>query len=98
MAIYVLNEKELVKAINNGAVAIGAIAVAVTAILAIPVTGGTSSIASFVAAPAAISVLGGAVATSAISIAVAAGGIGALNKLRDYKIIENDENKVVLKR
>ncbi|WP_338627400.1 hypothetical protein QJR52_04545 [Clostridium baratii] len=80
------------------AVAIGAIAVAVVAIIATPATGGTSSIAAVATAPAAVSVLGGAATTAAISIAVAAGGVGALNKLREYKIVENDENKLVLRK
>lgn len=80
------------------AIAIGAIAVAVAAIIATPATGGASSIAAVATAPAAVSVLGGAATTAAISIAVAAGGVGALNKLREYKIVENDENKLVLRK
>ena len=79
-------------------VAIGAIAVAVVAILAAPATGGASAAPGVIAAPAAIGILGGATTASAISIAVAAGGIGALNTLRSYKIVENSGNRLVLKR
>ena len=80
------------------AVAIGAIGVAVVSAIAAPATGGTSGIASFLVAPAAVSVLGGATTTAAIGIAVTAGGVGALNKLRKYKIVENDDNKLILKK
>ena len=58
------------------AVAIGAIGVAVVSAIAAPATGGTSGIASFLVAPAAVSVLGGATTTAAIGIAVTAGEIG----------------------
>lgn len=80
-------------------VAIGAIGVIVLALLAAPETAGTSSIigaASF--APAAAAVGGADVAVTAIGIAVAAGGIGALNKLRNYKIVEKTSSRVVLHR
>lgn len=80
------------------AIAIGAIGVAVVATLAAPATAGTSEVASLVAAPAAISVLGVSAATAAVGIAIAAGGIGALNDLRDYKIVENNNGRVVLRR
>lgn len=80
------------------AIAIGAIGVAVVATLAAPVTGGTSEVASLIAAPAAISVLGISTATAAVGIAVAAGGIGALNDLRNYRIVENNNERLVLRR
>ena len=77
------------------AVAIGAIGVAVTAILVAPATGGTSvPVAGLIAAPA-VGVLGISAAYSAIAIAVAAGGVGALNKLRNYQV-EKRDGKVVL--
>lgn len=79
-------------------VAIGAIGVAVVSIIAAPATGGISGTANFIAAPAAVSILGGTTTTAAISIAVAGGGIGALNKLRKYKVVKNDENQLILKR
>ena len=68
-------------------IAIAAIGVAVG--LAVP-TGGTNGIIG----AGAITVLGLPAATSA----VAAGGIGALNKLRRYKVIERNDNLLILKR
>ena len=79
-------------------VAIGSIGVSVASIVALPMTGGTSSTANFVTAPVAVGILGSATTVSAISIAVAAGGVGALNKLRKYKITRNDANGIVLER
>jgi hypothetical protein len=78
-------------------VAIGAITVAVTAILAAPVTAGTSIATEALVVPAAVSVLGLPATIAAISIATAGGGVIALNKLRKYKIIENNSNSLVLK-
>src|SRR5512133_2681636 len=67
------------------AVAIGAIAVVIVSILAAPATGGTSVASNFVTVPVATSILGSATST-AITIAIVAGGVGALNKIRKYKI------------
>ena len=79
------------------AVAIGAIAVSVAAVLATPATGGTSNAAHLVTVPVAAGTLGTA-ATTAVAIAVAAGGVGALNKLRKYQIVEQSADRLVLKR
>lgn len=79
-------------------VASGAIAVAVIAVLATPATGGTSNVAHFVAAPVAAATLGVSVAGSAIAIAVASGGIGALNKLRKYSLEKNADGSITLKK
>lgn len=79
-------------------VAIAAIGFAVVAIIAAPTTGGTSAVVGFTSAPLAVAILGGAATISAISIAVAAGGVGALNSLRKYKIIEKSDNRLILKR
>lgn len=79
-------------------VASGAIAVAVIAVLATPATGGTSNVAHFVAAPVAAATLGVSVTGSAIAIAVAAGGIGALNKLRKYSLEKNADGSITLKK
>lgn len=79
-------------------VAIGAIGVAVTAILlALPV-GGAPIVVSAVAAPAAVAVWGVPVTVSAILIAVSAGGVAALNSLRKYKIVEKGGNRLVIKK
>lgn len=77
--------------------AVGAIGVAITSMVS---TGGT--IGSVVAAPsfavAATSLGGISVATAAVGIGVAGGGIAVLNKLRDYKIVEKSDGKVILRR
>ena len=44
------------------------------------------------------SVLGLPAAISAVKIAVAAGGINSLSKLRGYIITESDDNKLILQR
>jgi len=79
-------------------IAIGAVGVATASIILAPASGGTTTLISAIAAPAAVSIWGTGVTISAISIAVAAGGIGVLNKLRQYKIIENTDNRLVLKK
>jgi len=76
-------------------IAIGAIGIAVTILIT---TGGTGAPVSGIIGVGAVTVLGLPAAISAVAIAVAAGGVGVLNKLRSYKIIENDENKLVLKK
>ena len=80
------------------AVAIGAIGVAVTAVIASPSTGGVSSTIAVASAPAAVSILGLSATVSAISIAVAGGGVAVLNKLRKYEITEQMGDFLVLKR
>ena len=67
-------------------------------VLSAPLSGGISSIAGIAAAPAAVGILGGAATTSAIAIAVAAGGVSALGKLRKYRVAEKTEGRVVLRR
>ena len=80
-------------------VAIGLIGAAVVAILAAPTTAGTSAIPGGVAFVGIATALGGTdVALVAIGIAVASGGVGVLNQLREYSIIEKESNRVVLKR
>ncbi|MDC5842514.1 hypothetical protein OPW33_24615 [Vibrio europaeus] len=77
------------------AVAIGAIGIAVTMLIA---TGGTGAPASGIIGGGAVAVLGLPTAISAISIAVAAGGVGALNSLRSYEIADQSNGRLVLKR
>lgn len=81
-------------------VAIGGITIAVTSIIATAATGGTAAPASaLVATPAlagAVGVLGVPTTISAIGIAVAGGGVGTLNKLRDYDIEKISDDKVIL--
>jgi len=78
------------------AIAAGAIAVAVIAVLATPATGGASNAAHLIAVPAAAATLGTSVASSAVVIAVAAGGIGGLNKLRRYSVKKNADGSITL--
>lgn len=80
------------------AIAIGCIVIALTGILVSPATAGATGAAGFIAAPAAVAALGAPVATSAILIAIAAGGVGALNRLRKYKIVSNEGDRLVLKK
>jgi hypothetical protein len=93
-----LKEKTLkIKATGKVAwiIAIGAIGVAVTIVIA---TGGTGAPASGIIGVGAVSVLGLPAAISAVSIAVAAGGVGVLNKLRNYRIVKNNDNILILKK
>lgn len=89
------------------AIAIAAIAAVVAAIIA---SGGLALVPGAVvltpaiwapvavlAAPA-VGILGFPTTLAAISIAIAAGGVGALNKLRKYKVVERGEDWLVLRR
>jgi hypothetical protein len=82
-------------------IAVGAIGVTVFAIL-YPVPDPASQTGSkgivLLTGGAAVAILGTATAISAISIAIAGGGVAALNKLRSYKIVSNSGDKVTLKR
>lgn len=80
------------------AIAIGAIGVAVAALVLAPATSGGTVVVEAFAAPAAVGVLGLPTTLAAISIAVAGGGVAVLNKLRHYKIVEQSDNYLVLKR
>jgi len=84
-------------------IALGAIGVAVTAILTLPIAttplAPISAAENFIAissAPIAIGILGYSTTISAITIAVTAGSISILNKLRKYKIIKKEKNKLIL--
>ena len=76
-------------------VAIGAIAAAVAAIIA---SGGLAFALGIPLVAPAISILGVPTVSAAILIAIAAGGVGALNKLRKYKEVERGEDWLVLRR
>lgn len=56
------------------------------------------TVAFAVAAPAAISVLGMSATISAVGIAIAAGGVGALTTLRKYKEVSRTGDVLVLQR
>jgi len=79
------------------AVAIAAIGLAVVAVLTSPATGGAHGvIAVGVTAPVAVSILGLSATTAAVSIAVAAGGVGALKTLRSYKLQKLGNDHILL--
>lgn len=86
-----------IKATNKvaWAVAIGAIAVSVVAILAAPATFGISNSVHVLTAPIVITSLGVPATAAAISIAVA-GGVAVLNKLRKYKVIEKTDKRLLI--
>ena len=74
------------------------IATPAATVAATPVGGTASAVCATVATAATATTLGTA-ATTAVAIGVSAGGIGALNMLRDkYKIVEKDEKHIVIKR
>ncbi len=87
-----------IKATGNvaWAIAIGAIGVAVAAVVSSPMTGGLSAGVALVAAPAAVSVLGVGATVSAISLSVAYGSTSVLKELREYKIIINSKTSITL--
>ncbi len=84
------------------AVAIGGIAVAVVAACSTMTTAGTSGPLTVPIGIASIAVpsasLGTTAAISAVLVAVAAGGVGALNKLRKYKMEKSRDGRLVLVR
>lgn len=65
------------------AICIGCIAAAVVSTLS---TGGIGSLSIAAAAPVAVSILGIPTTIACVTIAVAAGGVGVLNKLRGYDL------------
>ena len=91
-----------IKALEKGAwaICVAAIGVAVVCGVVTISTAGTATVPSaFVAAPAVVTVssfLGVPTAISAIGIAIAGGGVGALNKLRGYRVEKVSNEKVIL--
>ena len=97
-----VNKVMRIKATGKAAwiIAIGAVTVAATGLLypvPEPTTQTVSKAFALTAAGGAVSVLGLGATITAISIAVAAGGVGALNKLRDYKVVSHDNGRLILK-
>ncbi|MCU8045600.1 MULTISPECIES: hypothetical protein [unclassified Shewanella] len=76
-------------------IAFGAIGVAVTILIT---TGGTGAPVSGLVGASALGILGVSATTSAISIALAAGSVAVLTTLRNYSIVEQSEDRLVLKR
>ena len=92
--------KKVIKIKATGKVAmtvtIGAIAVSIVALMTTPHTGGASNLAHLITAPAAVVTLGVSTASSAVAIAIAAGGVGALKKLRRYSLTKNSDGTITL--
>jgi len=78
-------------------VACGAVGVAVLAVTAAPAAPPAAALAVAGAAPAA-AILGVPTAIAAVSMAVSAGGVGILNKLREYEIVEKSDSRLVLRK
>ena len=94
----------------TGAVAWGACVVGIGAVVALTIatvgSGGTATPITLpilgttllTTAPIAVTTMGLPAAVSAVGIAVAGGGVGILNQLRDYKMVRISKNKVILYR
>lgn len=84
------------------AIAVGAIGIAAFSAYATVGTGGSTApvtlTSGFSASVAASSILGVSTASTAVYIAIAAGGIGALTRLRKYKEVYRSESKLILRR
>ena len=91
-----------IRAINDVAwmVCIAAMTVGVASIIATAATAGTTApVNALVATPAlagAVTVMGVPTTISAVSIAVAGGGVASLNKLRNYKVKSISDEKIQL--
>ena len=73
------------------------LAVAIIALMQVPITGGTSGIVSLVAGTPAAAILGTEAAVTAVMIGVAGGGIGVLKKLRrDYRIAAGKAGRIIV--
>lgn len=94
--------KKVIRIKATGAVAwgvcIAAIAVAVIIILSSPVAAPVSIPAMIPTLGTATAVLGIDATTAALGIAVAGGGVGVLNTLRDYRLEKISDQKVILHR
>lgn len=92
-----VNKVIKIKATGKIAWAVAIIAIAL-AVLALLISGGVSASASGIVEFSAVSILGLPTTLSAISIAVAAGGVGVLNSSREYEIESQTDNLLLLKR
>jgi len=75
-----------------------ALIVAVVFVSRSPATSRTSGVVGFAAAAPAVATLGPAATITAVSLAVAGGGIGVLNKLRKYSLTKLPNGNVLLKK
>ena len=96
-------QKHVVKIKATGqiawAIVIAVLTVVVVGLISAPATGGTSALVGLgVTAPAAVSILGLGGTQAAVAIAVAGGGVGILNQLREYKMERFSDGRMILKR
>jgi len=75
---------------------LAALSVAVIAAMQAPVTAGMSGIASLIAGTSASAVIGVDTAVTAVTIAVAGGGISTLSMLREYHLEEKGDGELIL--
>ncbi|QUT14558.1 hypothetical protein [Rahnella inusitata] len=92
--------KGTIKLVSSGAVswaiAFGAVSLSFAALALVPATGGASSTAEFLLAPAAVAAIGWPAALAALSITTSAGSLAALKKLRKYKVEDFSDGYAVL--
>ncbi|WP_120955757.1 hypothetical protein [Helicobacter mehlei] len=89
--------KKIVKIKATGDVAWGIAIAAIAAAVAMAIaSGGLAAPASLFTAAGAVGILGTGPTISAVTIAVAAGGVGVLNKLRGYNLKKISDNHVIL--
>ena len=73
------------------------LAVAIIALMQVPVTGGTSGIGSMVSGTPAAAILGTETVVSVAMIAVAGGGIRVLYNLRrDYRMVTGKNGRIII--
>lgn len=90
------NVKDLVNAILNGEIEIEIKGPIKNVVIKIKATGVVAWGVAFAATAAALG--GTSIATAAIGIAVAGGGVSVLNKLREYDIKEQGTEHVILRK
>lgn len=95
--------KHVIRIKATGAVAWGvcitAMAIVVASIVAAPGTAGGSFVVSLMPTiPVVTTTLGMGTTIAAVTIAVAGGGVGVLNELRDYNVKKISNSKVILVR
>ncbi|MDR1770512.1 MAG: hypothetical protein LBS02_07740 [Hungatella sp.] len=74
------------------------LALMVTAVLAAPGTLGMSGAAAMLAGTPVAGMMGTTTTISSVMIAVAGGGVGALNKIRDYRMEQITRTHIILHR
>ena len=84
--------------VGIGAVVALGLATAGSGGLGAPITIPAMGTALLATAPVAVTTMGFPTAVSAVGIAIAGGGVSVLNKLRAYRLVKVNSNKVILYR